>query len=156
MRFIRHKRKRRSTVTKHYKTHKETARRIISERLSYWSECTGYVYQRVAIRNQKSRWGSCTEGGNLNFSYKLMFLPPELMDYIIVHELCHTEELNHSRAFWHLVASVLPDYRERQKALRIIEKAGWRRYLKALSSVRNETGSFPSPYARTVCEERVK
>ncbi len=96
MRFIFYRRKRRSSVTKHYLLHKEMARAVVLERLHYFNQFYGLEWKRVAIRNQRRCWGSCTELGNLNFSYKILFLPPELRDYIIVHELCHLRELNHS------------------------------------------------------------
>lgn len=128
------RRRRRSTVTQHYLAHKEEARTIILARLQYWSSVTGYQYNKVAIRNQKSRWGSCSESGNLNFSYKLIFLPPSIMDYIIMHELCHTQVLNHSKDFWRLVGVFLPDYKNQIKALRTIEKMGWTAYYKKVRS----------------------
>lgn len=133
--WFRRKRKRRSSVTKHYQEHKELARAAVHARLEYWSSHLGCTYKRVAIRNQKTRWGSCSEDGNLNFSYKLIFLPDELFDYVIVHELCHLKELNHSHRFWALVESVIPDYRMRIKELKAIERMGWTKYM-ALQNVR--------------------
>ena len=121
MKFIFYRRKRRSSVTKHYLLHKEMARDVVNERLNYFNQYYGLEWKRVAIRNQRRCWGSCTELGNLNFSYKILFLPAELRDYIIVHELCHLRELNHSKRFWNLVAETLPDYKERMKYLRQIE-----------------------------------
>lgn len=97
------------------------ARDVVNERLNYFNQYYGLEWKRVAIRNQRRCWGSCTELGNLNFSYKILFLPAELRDYIIVHELCHLRELNHSKRFWNLVAETLPDYKERMKYLRQIE-----------------------------------
>ena len=116
------KAKRRSTVTKHYTAHKETAREVIVKRLQYWNTHYNYTYNRVAIRNQSRCWGSCSAKGNLNFSYKLLFLPPCLSDYIIVHELCHLKELNHSKRFWDLLGEAMPDYKTRQRELKCIEK----------------------------------
>jgi predicted metal-dependent hydrolase len=101
-----------------YLKHKEAARIVINERLAYFAPLCGVTYKRVSIRNQKRRWGSCSSLGNLNFSYRVAALPPELRDYVIVHELCHLRELNHSKAFWALVEEVLPDYKERDLALR--------------------------------------
>jgi predicted metal-dependent hydrolase len=109
-------------VTKHYLAHKVAARALILERLVYWNQFYGYTWHRVAIRNQRRCWGSCSSKGNLNFSYKLLFLPPCLRDYIIVHELCHLAELNHGARFWALVAKQVPDYHHHQTRLRQLER----------------------------------
>lgn len=103
---------------KDFKQHKETARRFALERLTYFNLHYNHTINHVYIRNQKSRWGSCSGKGNLNFNYKIVLLPPHLADYIIVHELCHLKQMNHSRAFWALVAETIPDYKECQKAIR--------------------------------------
>ena len=124
MKWYRVRRKRRSSVTQHYVANKEAARALVLARLEYWNQFYGYSYNRVAIRNQKTCWGSCTAKKNLNFSYKLMFLPPHLMDYIIVHELCHLAELNHGKKFWSLVLQTIPEYKKYIKELRTIEKGG--------------------------------
>lgn len=107
---------------KHYEAHKEVARKIIKDRLSHYAPLCGVSFKRVAIRNQRRRWGSCTSKGNLNFSYRLVFLPKELCDYVIVHELCHLKELNHGPAFWSEVEKVLPNYPTLIKNLRTLEK----------------------------------
>ncbi len=109
--------------TSSYELYKEAARQVVHERLEYWAPYCGVTYHRVAIRDTRRSWGSCSERGNLNFSYKLLFLSPCLRDYIIVHELCHRIELNHSPNFWREVERVLPDYRARRRALRQLEKA---------------------------------
>jgi len=100
-----------------YEKHKEEARQLVSLRLCHWNQFYGLSWGRVSIRDQKTRWGSCSKKGNLNFSYKLALLPEELSDYVIVHELCHLKEFNHSKNFWDLVARVIPDHKERRKAL---------------------------------------
>jgi predicted metal-dependent hydrolase len=120
MRIFYRRRRRRSQITKHYVKHKETARNFVLEKLQIYNEFYQYTFRRVSIRNTKSRWGSCSEHGNLNFSYKLLFLPEHLADYIIVHELCHLKELNHSPKFWNLVSKTFPDYREKRKVLKNI------------------------------------
>lgn len=104
--------------TKKYLLHKESARKLVHERLEYFNQFYGFKYNKVAIRNQKTRWGSCSKRGNLNFSYKLALLPPHLADYIIVHELCHLKEFNHSQAFWDLVAQQFLDHKELRKKLK--------------------------------------
>jgi len=101
-----------------YGKHKESARAFIKERLNYYAPMYGYTVGTVAIRNQQTRWGSCSSKGNLNFNYKLFLLPLELADYVIVHELCHLREMNHSKRFWDLVSESLPDYRERRRNLK--------------------------------------
>jgi len=116
------KRKSVSNVTKAYLRHKPLARKIIKERVDFYVTTHGFVYKRIAIRNQRRSWGSCSSLGNLNFSYKLLFLPPCLRDYIVVHELCHLRELNHSKNYWAEVASIMPDYQERIRELRAFEK----------------------------------
>ncbi len=101
-----------------YASYKEQARTLVHARLEAFNELYGFTYNRVAIKNQKTMWGSCSKRGNLNFNYRIAFLPPELADYVIVHELCHLKEFNHSQAFWNLVAQTIPDYAVRRRALR--------------------------------------
>jgi predicted metal-dependent hydrolase len=117
-------RKRASTVTKHYLEHKERARTLTHARLEHYNQHYQLSYKRVAIKNQRRCWGSCSSLQNLNFNYKIYFLPPHLQDYIIVHELCHLAELNHGARFWALVAEQLPEYRTYQAELRAIDRAG--------------------------------
>lgn len=90
----------------------DKARKYIPERVAYFAEHMGVTYGRITIRNQKTRWGSCSGKGNLNFNCLLMLTPPEIIDYVVVHELCHRKEMNHSKAFWNEVEKVLPNYRE--------------------------------------------
>lgn len=118
-------RKRRvSSVTPHYQTYKEAARALIYARLEHYNQRYQYEYKRVAIRNQRRCWGSCSSLKNLNFNYKILFLPPHLQDYIVVHELCHLAEMNHGRNFWDLVALEIPEYQKCVQELRAIERAG--------------------------------
>jgi len=118
--FRRRRRKQPSQMTAHYKAHKELAREIITARIIYWNNFYNLTYKRVAIRNQRRCWGSCSEKGNLNFNYKIIFIPEALMDYVIVHELCHLTHLNHSPAFWSEVARAMPTYKEARTHLRRI------------------------------------
>lgn len=101
-----------------YLQHKEESRKFILGRLSYWNQAYRFSYSRIAIKNTKRLWGSCSRKGNLNFSYTLLFLPRELADYVIVHELCHLKEHNHSPRFWALVRQALPDFGARRAELR--------------------------------------
>lgn len=90
----------------------------IPKRVKYFAEILGLNYNRITIRNQTTRWGSCSERKNLNFNCLLMLMPKEMIDYTVVHELCHLKEMNHSKSFYSLLASVLPDYKEREKWFR--------------------------------------
>lgn len=126
MRWYSIRKRRRSSVTKHYLEHKELARTLIHARLEHFNTHYGFGYRRVAIRNQRRRWGSCSSLKNLNFSYRLLFLPTVLSDYIIAHELCHLKEMNHSGRFWDLLAETIPDYERRKKALRQYDRLSTR------------------------------
>ena len=103
---------------KTYKKEKEKARKIIESRVYYFGDLYGFKFKRIAIRSQRTRWGSCTRDGNLNFNYKLIYLPVKIMDYVIVHELCHLDQLNHSKKFWFLVSEIIPNYRELRRELK--------------------------------------
>lgn len=119
--YYRVRRRRRAQSTRkvlHYRATKEVARAAILARLVELNASYGFIYKKVAIRNQRSRWGSCSKAGNLNFNYVIHALPPGLMDYVIVHELCHLSVFNHSRAFWDLVAKALPNYQTLRRELR--------------------------------------
>ena len=96
----------------------DQALREFPPRVKYFAGIIGVSYGRITIRNQRTRWGSCSSKGNLNFNCLLMLAPSEVRDYVIVHELCHRLEMNHSPRFWALVESVLPDYRSRKSWLR--------------------------------------
>ena len=82
----------------------------------------GVSYERVSIRAQKTRWGSCSGNGNLSFNWKLSLVPDEILDYVVVHELAHRKEMNHSPRFWAVVEKELPDYRERREKLKKMGK----------------------------------
>ena len=91
---------------------REQARIFVENRLSYFNKIYNFEINRVAIKNTSTRWGSCSSKKNLNFNYKIIYLKPELADYLIVHELCHLGQLNHSKKFWELVAKTIPNYKE--------------------------------------------
>jgi len=90
----------------------------IPERVRMFAPLVGVTYGRVTIRSQKTRWGSCSAKGNLNFNCLLMMAPPEVLDYVVVHELCHRKEMNHSARFWAEVERACPDYKTPKKWLR--------------------------------------
>lgn len=101
-----------------YLKHKESARSFVASRLMMFNSFYGFAYGRVSIKNLTRNWGSCSALGNLNYNYKLIHLPECLAEYIVVHELCHLAEFNHSPRFWNLVARSVPDHKERRKTLR--------------------------------------
>lgn len=103
-----------------YLKNKEKAFLMTSKRVDYFNEIYGYKYNKIFIKNQKTRWGSCSSKGNLNFNYKIVFLPNKLRDYIIVHELCHLKEFNHSKNFWNLVGKTFPDLRDIKDQLKTV------------------------------------
>ena len=96
---------------------------LIPRRVSYFAEKIGVSYGKITLRQQKTRWGSCSANGNLNFNWLLILAPPQVLDYVVVHELCHRKEMNHSPAFWKEVEAILPDYRGKRKWLK---DNGWR------------------------------
>lgn len=96
----------------------EEALKVIPERVEYFAKVIGVTYGKITVRNQKTRWGSCSSKGNLNFNCLLMLAPPEVLDYVVVHELCHRKQMNHSKAFWSEVEKVLPNYKEVRKWLK--------------------------------------
>lgn len=89
---------------------KMQAEEVFPARAAFYAEKMGISYGRITIRRQKTRWGSCSQSGNLNFNCLLMLAPPGVVDYVVVHELCHRIEMNHSPRFWKLVGEVYPDY----------------------------------------------
>lgn len=100
-----------------YLRHKERCRAFVQACLLHHNQAHGFTWNRVSIKNLSSRWGSCSENNNLNYNYKIVHLPGDLAEYIVVHELCHLGEMNHSPSFWRLVAKTVPDHRARRKQL---------------------------------------
>ena len=111
-----------SVAVKHTKQEidafKKETRKRVEERLQYFNALYDCKWNTISVRNQTSRWGSCSKKGNLNFNYRLALLPEYLTDYVVVHELCHLKEFNHSKRFWDLVAKAMPDHKERRKELK--------------------------------------
>lgn len=98
--------------------HRQTALDLVRKRLEYYNNIYSFVFNKVRIKSQRTCWGSCSRTKNLNFNYKLAFLPPRVVDYVVVHELCHLGEFNHSSKFWDLVEKTIPDYLNIRKELR--------------------------------------
>lgn len=98
--------------------YRRQAHTVIAERLAHWNAHYGYTWTRIAIKEQKTRWGSCSRLGALNFNWRLLLAPLPVLDYVVIHELCHLKEPNHAPRFWALVAQTCPDYRERRNWLR--------------------------------------
>lgn len=96
----------------------EQAKKLISHRTNEYIKITGLKPAKIRVKEQKYRWGSCSGKGNLNFNWKLIMAPLHIIDYVIVHELCHLERMDHSSDFWQLVASLLPDYQKRRTWLK--------------------------------------
>ena len=87
-------------------------------KVKHYAGLMNVQYGRITIRNQKTRWGSCSSKGNLNFNCLLMLAPDEVVDYVVIHELCHLIEMNHSKAFWKQVEQMMPDYKKHRKWLK--------------------------------------
>lgn len=96
----------------------DLALKVLPVRVKLYAAQMGVTYGRITIRCQKTRWGSCSSAGNLNFNCLLMLAPEEVQNYVVVHELCHRLEMNHSKRFWEQVEKVMPDYKVHQKWLK--------------------------------------
>lgn len=107
---------------KEYRERKHEAKMLIEARLEHFNKTYGLKWSRVSIKNTKRLWGSCSRKGNLNFNYKLLLIPPDLCDYVVVHELCHLIHFNHSQKFWNEVARALPDFKQRKRRLRLLSR----------------------------------
>jgi hypothetical protein len=102
--------------------YKDRAREIILERAGFYSKITGWKFKSISVNGAERRWGSCGANGRINFSFRLAMAPPEVIDYVVTHELAHIPEKNHSARFWAKVGTVLPDYKARRKWLRENER----------------------------------
>ncbi len=99
---------------------KRLALQLVRDRLAFFNQHYGLSFKKISIRQQKTRWGSCSKSGTISFNIKLAIIDSALADYVVVHELCHVQEMNHSAKFWALVAQTIPDYKERRKKLKSI------------------------------------
>lgn len=97
---------------------KKAAREYFEEKCRYYAEIMSAEYEKISITSAKTRFGSCSSKRRLCFSYRLMLFPPEARDYVIVHELAHLFYMNHSKAFYNVIARYMPDYKERKKLLK--------------------------------------
>lgn len=98
--------------------YRQRAKELLEVKVAYWASKVGVTYHDIKVNKAKFRWGSCSAKQNLNFPWRILFLPETLIDYVLVHELCHILQLNHSRLFWQEVERVLPDYCQRRSQLR--------------------------------------
>jgi len=103
-------------LAKHYK---RAAMEAFPRRMQYWSERMGLVPKKLSFRSQKTRWGSCSSAGHISLNWKLMAAPPEVIDYVIVHELCHLKYPHHQVSFWNLVETQIPHHKELRRWLRV-------------------------------------
>lgn len=98
--------------------YRKKAKTLFTERLHLYEPQIGVQANTIRIKDQKTRWGSCSSKGNINLNWRLILAPQEVMDYVIIHELCHLKEMNHSKAFWDLVQTHCPDYKKHQQWLK--------------------------------------
>lgn len=107
-------------IASNFAKHKVDAYILARSKVRKWNEFLGFTYSDIAIKDLKTRWGSCSANGELIFNHRILFLPEELQDYVAVHELCHLKVPNHTEKFWQLVEKALPNYRELAKAIRTL------------------------------------
>lgn len=105
------------TTAKEKREIRDKALVSVLTKVKKWNEGFGFEINKISVKEQKSCWGSCTRGNNLHFNWKLGLMPDHLVDYVVVHELCHLQHFDHSRAFWALVETRIPDYKKRRKEL---------------------------------------
>ena len=98
--------------------YKKQARRVLAERVDHFAREYGFKVEKMRISSARTRWGSCSQKGTLSFTWRLVMAPPEVIDYVVVHELCHLKVMNHSKAFWAQVGAILPDFKKRRSWLK--------------------------------------
>jgi predicted metal-dependent hydrolase len=111
IKWIKVRRKRTKKTPQDYARLRVQAKQLVVERLEHFNQFYGFSYKKIFIKNQSTRWGSCSSKSNLNFNYRIITLEPELQDYLVVHELCHLGEMNHGASFWKLVEQTIPNYK---------------------------------------------
>ena len=99
--------------------YKKQARAVLTERVDFYARKYGFNVEKVRVSSARTRWGSCSAKKTLSFTWRLVMAPPDVVDYVVVHELCHLRELNHSKAFWAQVEAILPGYRGQRKWLKV-------------------------------------
>ncbi len=110
------------TTYNHYLFNRGKARKLVRKKLAEWNKIYNFEYRRVSIKQLKSRWGSCSADGGLNFNYKILYLPEAMQDYVIIHELCHLRERSHSEKFWLLVSLAHPQYQKIKNDLKALNR----------------------------------
>lgn len=103
---------------KEYQKYRQQALELVHSKIKKVNSFYKFRFNKIFIKNQKTRWGSCSNKKNLNFNYRVVFLPDHLVEYLVVHELCHLKEMNHGKKFWRLVEQMIPHYMNAQKELR--------------------------------------
>ena len=101
-----------------YLANRDKALTLVNTKILEWNQFYNFSPRKIKIKNQKTRWGSCSKRGNLNFNYKIVYLSEDLLNYLVVHELCHLKEMNHSWNFWNLVARTIPNYKKLRAELK--------------------------------------
>ncbi len=119
-RIVRRRRRRVRVKDTSWEEYKKPAEELVNTLIEEVNTNGFFVYKNITIRNQTTRWGSCSSKGNLNFNYKIVKLPYDLAKYLVVHELCHLKHLNHSKTYWELVETILPNYKTLQADLKKI------------------------------------
>lgn len=104
--------------SKEYEAQVAIARELVTHKLKHLNDLYKFKYGTISIRNQKTRWGSCSAKGNLSFNYRIAHLPDKIVEYLVAHELCHVRHHNHSKQFWNEVARTIPNYKERRTILK--------------------------------------
>lgn len=112
----------RKSSRKDFLKHKSLALKLAREAVLLASRHYGFKFGKISVKNQKTRWGSCSKKGNLNFNYRIVYLPDDLLFYLAVHEVCHLKEMNHSQKFWQLVSETVPDYKIKRRKLKNFTK----------------------------------